>query len=175
MNHMIEINPDMDLEACNLIELSQRQMELLSQLTVSEWQVIKGGSFTESLDAWRDGPANKVLGLCFLSAGQPVGMVLFKRPPLSPSWASATAATIHGLKITQSFQGRGLGHRSFRLAIQRLKHYWPETTDLMLSVDSDNAAALAVYRACGMVECDTVFEGSECSERRFTLALKGFV
>lgn len=162
---------NIDLEVCNLSVLSESKIQLLSQLVITDWQEIKGGSFSESLEAWREGPASHVLGLCFLLNKQPVGMTLFKRPPLSPSWATANAATIHGLKIAQPLQGKGLGHRAFNLAIEHLKEMWPETSALMLAVDADNAAALAIYHAYGMEDSGPIFEGCNGLENRFNLSL----
>jgi RimJ/RimL family protein N-acetyltransferase len=152
--------------------LSEAEIILLSQLKISEWQEIKGGSFLESLEAWREGPSSHVLGLCFLLQDQPIGMTLFKRPPLSPSWASTDAATIHGLKISPPFQGRGLGHIAFKLAVQQLKEQWHETSTLMLAVDADNTAAIAVYRAFGMEDSGPVFEGRNGLEKRFSISIK---
>lgn len=167
MNTDVEI----DLEVRNLSELTDAEMASLSQLKVSKRQEIKGGSFLESLEAGRDGPSSHVLGLCFLLQGQPVGMTLFKKPPLSPSWADAGSTTIHGLKITLQFQGKGFGHRAFKLAVQYLKGYWPDATTLKLVVDTDNAAALAVYRAYGMEDSGPIFDGPEGLANRFNLVL----
>lgn len=93
-----------DLDVRNLTLLTESEFVSLRGLEISEWQEIKGGSFSESLEAWQAGPTNQILGLGFLLQGQPIGMTLFKRPPLSPSWASTYAATIHGLKISQPVQ-----------------------------------------------------------------------
>lgn len=146
-------------------------MAVLASLQISEWQEIKGGSFTESLEAWQNGQVDQILGLCFLFENRPVGMVLFKRPPLSPSWVCADAATIHGLKVTSAWQGQGFGHAAFELAIETLKKEWPDVTQLMLAVDADNAAAIAVYRAYGMTECEPVRNGNNGPEFRFEIAL----
>lgn len=171
MDSLLETNLDRDLELRNMTELSEGQIALLSQLKVSEWQEIKGGSFSESVEAWLEGPSSHVLGICFLLQDQPIGMTLFKRPPVSPSWVSNNAASIHGLKIMQTLQGKGLGHQGFSLSVQHLKEKWPETTALMLAVDSDNVAALAVYRAFGMEDSGPVFDGLNGPENRFTISL----
>lgn len=72
-----------DLEVRDLASLSDAVLSSLSQLKISEWQEIKGGSFLESLEAWREGPTEYIVGLCFLIEDQAVGMTLFKRPPLA--------------------------------------------------------------------------------------------
>jgi len=162
---------EINLEVRNLTVLTEAEITRLGKLKISEWQEIKGGSFTESLDAWRKGPMNQVLGLCFLLDNREIGMALFKRPPLSPYWASANAATIHGLKVTIPLQGRGLGHRVFHLAVHQLRKEWPEITTLMLAVDADNAAALAVYRAFGMADSGPIYQGQDGLEHRFEISL----
>ena len=112
-----------------------------------------------------------MLGVVFFLENSPVGMTLFKRPPLSPSWASRSAATIHGLKIAKPWQGRGLGHQSFKLAVHHLRKEWPAITKLTLAVDADNTAALSVYRAYGMIESRAVFEGINGPEYRLEISL----
>ncbi len=129
---------DIHLEVRNLAVLSGCEIGELAKLQISDWQEIKGGSFEESLDAWHAGPKDQMLGVVFFLENSPVGMTLFKRPPLSPSWASRSAATIHGLKIVTPWQGRGLGHQSFKLAVDHLRKEWPAITKLMLAVDADN-------------------------------------
>lgn len=162
---------DIDLGVRNLTALSASEVAALRQLKISEWQEIKGGSFIESLDAWQKGAKDEILGFCFLLESQPIGMTLFKRLPLSPAWASANAATIHGLKIATPWQGKGLGHRAFALAVHSLKKEWPAITTLMLAVDADNAAALAVYRAFGMSDSGSIFEGRNGPEHRLEISL----
>jgi len=160
-----------DLEIRNMKALSDSELEALNKLKVSEWQEIKGGSFIESIEAWQDGESDQVLGLCFLLENQLVGLTLFKRPPASPDWASPDAATIHGLKISTPWQGQGLGHKAFQLAIPKLKEQWPSVTKLMLSVDADNTAAIAVYRAFGMTEFEPMREGPNGQECRLEISL----
>jgi len=166
----MSVDFDTVLKVRNLTELTSSEITVLEQLEISEWQEIKGGSFAESLEAWRSSPKDQILGFSFLLEDQPVGMTLFRRPPLSPSWASASAATIHGLKISTRWQRKGLGHIAFELAVSHLKKEWPSRNALMLSVDADNAAALAVYRAFGMVDGGPI-KGPNGLEHRFEIPL----
>ncbi len=164
-------DPDLKLRAQNLISLSKAQRMSLGDLRVSERQEFWGGSFTESLDVWEAGPSDQVFGLFFLLAALPIGMTLFKRPPLSPDWAPADTATIHGLKIATPWQRQGWGHKAFDLAIEHLRKEWPTTLNLMLAVDADNASALAVYRAHGMTDNGAIFSGNHGPEHRLALPL----
>jgi len=96
-------------------------------------------------------------------------MTLFKRPPLSPGWVSKDSATIHGLKIATPWQRRGPGHKAFSLAVNQLKHTWPTVSTLMLGEDSDNEAALAVYREYGMIDSGLIFKGNDGLDNRFEI------
>ena len=160
-----------DLKIRNLAMLSDSEICALGKLEISEWQVIKGASFQESIDAWQNEVSEQVLGFCFVLNDRLVGMVLFKRPPISPSWVPADAATVHGLKISTPWQRHGLGHRAFALAISKLKEQWPDIKTLMLAVDADNAAAIAVYRAYGMTDYEPVRTGNNGPEYRFEVSL----
>ena len=159
-----------DLHVENLTDLTGPQLAAVGALQVSERQAFQGKSVQESLEDWRQGPPDQILGLCFLQADQPVGMTVFQRPPTSKR-GDSTVASIHGLKIATPWQGRGWGHAAFRLAVRRLKQEWPATTILTLAVDADNHAAIAVYRAFGMTDSGPVFEGNHGPEHRMEVSL----
>ena len=159
------------LELRNLLELTKAQMAALSALKVSDHQEFLGGSFLESLTAWNEGPSSHVLGHCFMSGSEPVGLTLFKRPPLSPDWVPSYAVSLHGLKIATPWQGQGLGQKACRLAIDQLQRDWPASTVLMLAADAENAAALTVYRSMGMTDSGPIFDGNHGLEHRLHLSL----
>jgi ribosomal protein S18 acetylase RimI-like enzyme len=159
------------IDAIKLTALNDTEFKALGMLRVSARQEFLGGSFLESLDAWHQGPAAHVLGLCFLFRNEPIGLTLFKSPPKSPSWVTANGASVHGLKIARPWHGRGWGHIAFRLAVARLMKEWPTTKSLVLAVDADNTPALAVYRAFGMTDCGPVFEGRHGPEHRLGYSL----
>jgi len=143
----MDTDSSIDLDVCNMSVLSDSEIASLARLEVSDWQEIKGGSFTESIQAWEDNKTDFLLGFCFLISDEPVGMTLFKRPPLC------------------------LGHKAFSLAVKQLKHTWPTVSTLMLGVDSDNEAALAVYRGYGMIDSGPIFKGNDGLENRFEMRL----
>lgn len=155
----------------DMAALTAEQFEALSRLKVSERQEVLGGSFQESIEAWETAARDQALGLCFLREDRPIGLTLFKRPPLSPPWVSATAASIHGLKIATPWQGQGWGHTAFQAAVGRMCKAWPDVTHLMLAVDAENAAALSVYRAFGMADLGSIFEGPNGLEHRLEISL----
>ena len=144
-----------------MTDLSDAEVTALTHLEVTHEQEVFGGSFAESVETWRAGPDDKVLGFAFYLHGAPVGMTLFKRPPLSPDWVAADAASLHGLKIALPWQGQGLGHAAFRLSVDAARRHWPGLRRLTLAVDAPNRPALAVYRRYGMTQM-----GSECAGRQ---------
>ena len=159
------------MEACNLHLLSPAQRADLRTLTVTPEQEIMGGSFEETLCAWKAGPSDQVLGLGFFLNARPVGVTLFKRPPASPGWVRMHAASIHGLKIAQPWQGQGWGHRAMSLALEALGSAWPDVRHLMLAVDASNSAALTVYRRAGLSDSGPVFQGPNGPEHRMEMTL----
>ncbi|MEM6466985.1 MAG: GNAT family N-acetyltransferase [Pseudomonadota bacterium] len=159
------------MEARSLHLLSPAQHAVLNTLTVTPEQEVMGGSFEETLCAWKAGPSDQVLGVGFFLNAQPVGVTLFKRPPMSPSWVRMDAASIHGLKIAQPLQGQGWGHRAMSLALEALGSAWPDVRHLMLAVDASNIAALSVYRRAGLSDSGPVFQGPNGSEHRMEMTL----
>ena len=153
------------LSVLELSALSQVQFAALRTLQVTERQSVLGKSFLESIDDWENRQKGQVLGLCFLLDAAPVGMVLFRKQPLE------YAVSIHGLKIALPWQGRGLGHVAFRLAVEHLKTQWGDAKVLKLSVDAVNAPAIAIYRGFGMRDSGPVFDGPNGKEHRMVLQL----
>ncbi|GAB5388652.1 MAG: hypothetical protein Alpg2KO_16200 [Alphaproteobacteria bacterium] len=145
--------PSTSLKIHNLADLPADQIDQIEQLYVTPEQEIMGKSFTESLADWRELQGQHVLGYAISHSGQMIGIVLFKCPPASPDWVAPGCASIHGLKITHHWQGRGLGHLAFRLSVDQMKRDWPDVQKLVLAVDPDNHSALRVYKAYGMKSC----------------------
>ncbi|MEM1130951.1 MAG: GNAT family N-acetyltransferase [Pseudomonadota bacterium] len=163
--------PETALGVENLAAMGPASHAALGRLRLPEWQEEMAGGFAESLATWHAGPPGQILGLCFLLRAKPVGMTLFKRPPLSPDWTPADAASLHGLKIAEPWQGRGWGHHVLHLAVTALAQEWPHTARVVLAVDAGNASARAVYRRFGMTDRGPVHEGRLGREHRLEIAL----
>jgi len=162
---------DVELAAQNLSVLSEHQLISLAALKIGKRQEDLGGSFQGSVKEWQDTKSHHILGLCFSQHRNPVGMVLLKRPPLSPEWTPPSAVSLHGLKIAQAHQGVGFGRRAFELSVAHAKRTWPNATSLILAVDAGNDAALAVYRGFGMSDSGPIFQGRIGWEHRLDVPL----
>ncbi len=161
-----------ELKAQDMAVLSEHQLMALAALEVSKVQEDLGGSFQGSVKEWQATGTQQILGLCFQQNGEPVGMVLLKRPPLSPEWTPRSAASLHGLKIAKAHQGAGLGRRAFALGVEHVKKTWPDAKSLILAVDAGNGPALAVYRGFGMSDSGPVFQGRIGLEHRLEVPLQ---
>lgn len=159
------VTPD-GLTLCTFGALNAAELAAFRALQVSARQAFQGKSFAESLDDWHRAAPGETLGLGFLHAGAPVGLVLFARRPAAPG-----SASVHGLKIALPWQGRGWGHAGFRLALAHLRRVWPEVRTLELAVDADNAAARAVYLGAGMTDDGLARQGRHGPEYHMRLAL----
>jgi cysteine synthase A len=160
------------LEALDHETMTDIDLAVLTSLHVSTEQEEFGGTFSGSVEEWRRRTGSNTYGLTFLvEGGTPVGMVLLKRLPDSPSWTPPQAVSLHGLKIAKAFQGRGLGHAALCLSIERAQAQWPDATKLILAVDAGNVAALTLYRRFDMSDSGPVFKGRVGLEHRLELSL----
>ncbi|SLN30055.1 ribosomal-protein-alanine N-acetyltransferase [Roseovarius albus] len=157
--------------AQELSALSVAEVRALRGLEISRQQEKFAGSFADTILAWQAAPKDQIIGLSFYLGADPVGLVLLKRGLLAPDWAEADAATMHALKIAAPFQGKGLGRPVLRLVIAELKLRWPDIKELAIAVDTDNHAALALYRGTGMQEVGAPYMGRVGWELRLTLTL----
>lgn len=167
---------DVELESQDMAELPEHQLAALAALEVTAHQEDLGGSFQGSVTEWQAAKSDDFLSLCFLHRQLPVGMVLLKRPPLSPPWVPVSAVSLHGLKIEQANQGLGLGlglgKYAFKLAVANARDKWPATKSLILAVDAGNDPALAVYRGFGMSDSGPVHQSRIGWEHRLEVPLQ---
>lgn len=161
-----------ELIATSIANLSISKRAALSSLRVSGDQEDLGGTFEASVCEWENANAETLFALAFLIGDDPIGIVLFKRPPSSPYWVQKGDVSLHGLKIDKSRQGKGLGRAAFGLAIDAVGEHWPTVSRLVLAVDAVNEPALAVYRGFGMKDSGPIFRGRVGIEHRLELLLE---
>jgi ribosomal protein S18 acetylase RimI-like enzyme len=152
-------------------ELTETQLDSLADLHVSDQQAFHGRSFDESVTDWLNRSPSCVLGLCFMLDAELVGLTLFNRAPAHADGGHSETASVHGLKVATPWQGQGWGHVAFKMAVQTLIKEWDKTKNLVLTVDADNAAALAVYRGYGMQETGPIVEGKHGPEHHLSVQL----
>ncbi len=102
---------------------------------------------------------------------QDQGFLLLKRGAHLPPWARHDAATLHALQVDWRAQGQGLGRWCLAALPARVREVWPQVRCLQLSVDTDNQAALRLYRAAGWVDSGEGYRGRVGYERQMTLML----
>lgn len=114
---------------------------------------------------------NFVLGLC--DGDRLVGIGGFYRETAPKR---EHIGSVWGVYVTPSFRGRGLGRRLLATMLERARDL-PGLEHVLLSVTSENAAALALYRSCGFEAWGTEpaalkFEGVDYDEIHMLLRLK---
>lgn len=160
------------LEIINCAELDEARLAKLRGLRVTQEQVEFGGTFPDSLETILSNADGAVQGFCFLDKGEPMGIVVLKHAPATADWAPGDAVSLHGFKIDENWQGKGYGRAAFRLAVEAAARSWPEATQLVLAVDADNVAALAIYRGYGMTNSGPKYSGRIGKEHRLSKALR---
>ncbi|EPN64565.1 GNAT family acetyltransferase, partial [Pseudomonas syringae pv. actinidiae ICMP 19096] len=68
-------------------------------------------------------------------------------------------------------QGKGLGKTCLQALPAALSLKWPDITQLMLSVDADNSAAIGLYVGQGWIDTGEAYRGRIGFERRLVLKL----
>lgn len=129
------------------------------------------GDIEGALHTLLNRPGDDVRGLALLVGGVPQGFLLLKRGAHLPPWARHDAATLHALQVDWRAQGQGLGHWCLAALPARVREVWPQVRCLQLSVDTDNQAALRLYRAAGWVDSGEGYRGRVGYERQMTLML----
>ena len=159
------------MDIINCAELNEVQLEVLRSLSISKDQEEFGGTFAESLDASLSETAGAVQGVCFVADNTPIGIVVLKRAPAAAVWVPKNAVSLHGFKIDIRWQGKGLGKTALQLAVETSTRTWPDAQQLVLAVDADNSAALAVYRSFGMTDSGPIYSGRIGQERRLSMSI----
>lgn len=69
------------------------------------------------------------------------------------------AVLLRSLSINPEFQGNGIGKIAMKLLPDFVKKYFPETTEIVLAVNENNASACNLYKLCGYIFTDKTRAG----------------
>ena len=153
-------------------DLTAPQRQQLGYLEVTQEQIQFSGDIYTALNTLLVRPSPNICGFALLSDEKPVGFFLLKRDDCLPHWAQeALTATLHALQIDHREQGKGLGKACLQALPAALRLKWPDITQLMLSVDADNSAAIGLYTGQGWIDTGEAYRGRIGFERRLTLTL----
>lgn len=151
--------------------LNDEQRQQLTELHVLPEQTRWSGDIVGALHTLHSAPCPGIKGFALLDGERPVAFLLLKRPPFLPPWAAENAATLHALQVDSRLQGRGYGRACLRALPAASRAQWPRVRLLMLSVDSDNHAAMQLYSSEGWVDSGTAYRGRVGYERRLSLKI----
>ncbi|MBV6752307.1 GNAT family N-acetyltransferase [Pseudomonas chlororaphis] len=147
--------------------LSALQREQLVGLEVHPEQLQFCGEILAALHFLPREPHDGVLGFALLDNDTPVAFLLLKRHPFVPHWADEGSATLHALQVDKRLQGRGFGAACLQALPEAARLAWPQVRQLLLSVGTDNQAAMSLYLKQGWVDSGEAYRG----ERRLALTL----
>ncbi|MCF5281368.1 GNAT family N-acetyltransferase [Pseudomonas syringae] len=153
-------------------DLTAPQRQQLGYLEVTQEQIQVSGDIYTALNTLLVRPSPTICGFALLGDEKPVGFFLLKRDDCLPHWAQEDlTATLHALQIDHREQGKGLGKACLQALPAALRLKWPDITQLMLSVDADNSAAIGLYTGQGWIDTGEAYRGRIGFERRLTLTL----
>jgi ribosomal protein S18 acetylase RimI-like enzyme len=149
--------------------LNALQRQQVEAIEVHPEQIRFSGDIHGALHTLLSRPGPGVKGFALLADAIPVAFLLLKRPPVLPAWADEHSATLHALQVDQRAQGKGYGKACLQDLPGAARQAWPEIRGLELSVDADNAAAIALYAKYGFVDSGEAYKGRIGYERRMWL------
>ncbi|RMU75090.1 GNAT family acetyltransferase [Pseudomonas syringae pv. apii] len=153
-------------------DLTAPQRQQLGYLEVTQEQIQFSGDIYTALNTLLVRPSPNICGFALLGDEKPAGFFLLKRDDCLPHWAQEDlTATLHALQIDHREQGKGLGKACLQALPAALRLKWPDITQLMLSVDADNSAAIGLYTGQGWTDTGEAYRGRIGFERRLTLTL----
>jgi ribosomal protein S18 acetylase RimI-like enzyme len=152
-------------------DLSQTQRDHLLDIQLHPEQQRYAGDMASALHLLLSTDSDDMRGVVVVLDALPRAFLLLQRGAFLPPWAQVDAATINALQVERRFQGRGVGRFCMQALPGLVRALWPEVRCLQLSVDPDNHAALALYRATGWIDSGNGYRARKGFERQLTLML----
>ena len=152
-------------------DLTPTQREQLLDIQLRPEQQPFAGDMASALYTLLSSDSPDRRGVVLLLDNVPRAFLLLQRGAFLAPWARADAATINALQVDQGVQGRGLGRFCMQALPGLVRQLWPEVHRLQLSVDPDNHAALALYRASGWLDSGDGYRARQGYECQLTLLL----
>jgi ribosomal protein S18 acetylase RimI-like enzyme len=149
--------------------LNALQRQQVEAIEVHTEQIKFSGDIHGALHTLLSKPGPGVKGFALLADEVPVAFLLLKRPPVLPAWADEHSATLHALQVDHRAQGKGYGKACLHALPEVARQAFPEIKALELSVDADNAAAIALYAKFGWADSGEAYKGRIGYERRMGL------
>jgi ribosomal protein S18 acetylase RimI-like enzyme len=149
--------------------LNALQRQQVEAIEVHTEQIKFSGDIHGALHTLLSKPGPGVKGFALLAEEVPVAFLLLKRPPVLPAWADEHSATLHALQVDHRAQGKGYGKACLHALPEVARQAFPEIKALELSVDADNAAAIALYVKFGWADSGEAYKGRIGYERRMGL------
>ena len=150
--------------------LSALQRQQVEAIEVHPAQKLFSGDIHGALHALGAAAGDAIQGFALVADDIPVAFLLLKRPPFLPTWADEDSASLHALQVDRRCQGQGYGKACLQALPDAARRAWPQIKGLELSVDTDNEAALTLYRQQGWVDSGDAYRGRIGYERRMALA-----
>jgi len=139
--------------------LDSQQRAAVALLQISPEQIEYAGTVARAIEACEADDGREVLGIALQHGATVVGFLACKRGKAAPAWAPVGAAVISGLRIDAHWQGKGMATAALRLLPTWLAQHWPESRQIVLSVDEDNLAGIRAYEKAGWVDMGVRVEG----------------
>ncbi len=139
--------------------LSPEDRSRVQDLSIDAQQTAWAGALERALASCELANPDEQTGLSLWLGDTPVGFLVLSRGALAPAWAAQGSVGIGALRIDARFQGHGLGQTALRVAEAWLAQHWPDSTQMVLSVDESNTVARRACARAGFVSCEAAWAG----------------